>query len=285
MMEIEEVLVQDLSRIAAYIILYLVLFTFAKWIKDFITPYSLNNELTKKDNLAVAITMAGYYMALVAIFIGAMLGPSSDNLLKDIQSVGSYSILGLVLLNLSRFINDRVLLRRFSNIEELTVEHNIAVASVQFGSYLATGIIAAAAIHGTGGGVVTTLVFFVLGQFSLHLFSLVYDWLTPYSIHEELKNKNTAAGIAFGGTLIALGLIIFNGASGDFTTWQESLTDFFILNLVAFVFLPVARWIMDRLVIPGDDLSREIQQDRNIGAGFLEATVAISFSLVLFIAL
>jgi hypothetical protein len=38
---------------------------------------------------------------------------------------------------------------------------------------------------------------------------------------------------------------------------------------------------MDKLVIPNSDLSREIVEDRNIGAGLLEATVAISFAIVL----
>jgi hypothetical protein len=38
---------------------------------------------------------------------------------------------------------------------------------------------------------------------------------------------------------------------------------------------------MNKVIHPGDNLNREITEDKNIGAGLLEAVVAISFSLVL----
>ena len=52
-------------------------------------------------------------------------------------------MLGLLFLNLSRVINDKVILRTFCNVEQLTEEHNSAVGIVQFGTYVATGLIAA----------------------------------------------------------------------------------------------------------------------------------------------
>jgi uncharacterized membrane protein YjfL (UPF0719 family) len=248
--------------------------------KDFFTPYKINDELTQKDNLAISLTMCGYYLGTVAIFIGALFGPTGD-FLQDLMLVGSYSILGLIFLNISRYINDKVILRKFCNVEQLTKEHNVAVGAVQFGTYVATGLIAAGAVTGTGGGVETAIVFFVLGQISLLIFSMIYDVFTPYSIHEELGKKNVAAGAALGGTLIALGIIVLNGVSGNFVSWEENLINLAIVNVMAFVFLPVVRFIMDKLVIPGGDLSSEIIEDKNLGAGLLEATVAISFAIVL----
>lgn len=260
--------------------LYFVLFLLAKWMKDFFTPYKINEELTQKDNLAISLTMCGYYLGTVAIFIGALFGPTQA-LTKDLMLVGGYSILGLVFLNISRYFNDKIILRKFCNIEELTKEHNVAVGAVQFGTYVATGLIAAGAVTGTGGGVGTAIVFFVLGQISLLIFSLIYDKFTPYSIHEELGKKNVAAGAALGGTLIALGIIVLNGVSGSFVSWEENLINLAVVNVMAFIFLPVVRFMMDRLVVPGDNLSREIIEDKNLGAGLLEATVAISFAIVL----
>jgi uncharacterized membrane protein YjfL (UPF0719 family) len=96
-----------------------------------------------------------------------------------------------------------------------------------------------------------------------------------------LGKKNVAAGAALGGTLIALGIIVLNGISGDFISWEVNLTNLAITNVMAFVFLPIVRVIMDKMVIPGDDLSREIIEDKNLGAGLLEATVSISFAIVL----
>ena len=278
-MESANLVLNDIYRAPAFILLYFFLFLLAKWSKDFSTNYSLNEELTKNDNLAVAITMAGYYLATAAIFIGSLLGPDND-LVTELIEAGGYSILGLAFLNMSRFINDQIILRRFSNENELEINQNTAVGAVQFGTYVATGLIAAGAITGTGG-IETAIVFFILGQASLLLFTLVYDLVTPFSIHNELYEKNTAAGAALGGTMIALGIIISNGVSGDFISWQADLTQLLIINIFAFICLPIIRFFMDKLVIPGDDLSREIVEDRNLGAGILEGTVAICFGLVI----
>jgi uncharacterized membrane protein YjfL (UPF0719 family) len=273
-------LITDFGRAMAFVGLYFVLFLLAKWMKDFFTPYKINDELTKQDNPAIALTMCGYYFGVLAVFVGAMFG-STQGLVKDLMLVGGYAILGIIFLNISRYINDKVILRKFSNIEQLTKERNIAVGAVQFGTYVATGLIAAGAVTGSGGGWLTAIIFFILGQVSLLIFSIIYGALTPYCIHDELERKNLAAGIALGGSLIALGIIVLNGVSGDFLGWTESLIDLLVVNCMAFVFLPVVRFVMDKLVVPGDSLSREIIEDKNIGAGLLEAVVAISFAIVL----
>jgi uncharacterized membrane protein YjfL (UPF0719 family) len=279
-MGLQSIIFIDLPKALAFIALYFVLFLLAKWMKDFFTPYKINAELTREDNLAVALTMSGYYLGSVAIYIGALYGPSKG-LVNDLVLVGSYSLLGLVFLNISRYINDKVILRKFCNIEQLTKEHNIAVAAVQFGTYLATALVAAGSVAGTGGNLLTAIIFFFLGQISLLLFTIIYDLITPYSIHEQLEKKNVAAGVALGGTIVALGIIVLNGVIGDFISWQQNILHLVTINLIAFIFLPIVRFIMDKLVIPNSDLSREIVEDRNIGAGLLEATVAISFAIVL----
>ena len=279
-MELKEIILDDFLRTSAFVVMYLILFLLAKWMKDFFTPYSINEELTKKDNLAISLTMCGYYLGTVAIFAGAILGPS-QGFINDLILVGGYSVLGLIFLNISRIFNDRIILRKFCNIEQLTKEHNVAVGAVQFGTYFATGLIAAGSINGTGGGVLTAVIFFIFGQISLFIFSLIYNLITPYCIHDELEKKNVAAGAALGGTLVALGIIVLNGVSGNFIGWKENIINLITINVMAFIFLPIVRFIMDKLVIAGDDLGREIVEDRNLGAGLLEAIVAISFAIVL----
>jgi uncharacterized membrane protein YjfL (UPF0719 family) len=278
-MDIKSMVIDDITRAAAFVAMYFVLFLLAKWFKDVFTPYKINDELTKKDNLAIALTMSGYYLATAAIFVGALFGPT-QGLKEDLIAVGGYSILGLVLLNLSRWFNDKIILRKFCDTEQLIKEKNVSVGAVQFGAYLATGIIAAGAVSGQGGNALTSVAFFILGQISLFIFSLIYEKFSTYNIHDELLNKNTASGVAFAGNLIALSIIVMNAASGDFANWQKDIMLFAIANVIAFIFLPVIRLVMDRLVVPGDSLGREIKEDKNIGAGFLEATIAISFAVI-----
>lgn len=279
-MTINSLLIDDILKTSAFVFLCFVLFLIAKWSKELTTSFKINDELVKKDNLSVSLVMSGYYFAVAAIFVGAMFGPSYG-FIKDLVLVSGYSFMGIFLLNASRFVNDKIILRKFCNSNQLTKESNVAVGAVQFGTYVATGLIAAGAISGTGGNFITAIVFFILGQISLLAFTFLYDLFTPYSIHEELGKKNTSAGVALGGTLIALGIIVLNGVVGDFSTWSQSLIEFATINIVAFAFLPIIRILLDKLIITGSNLNKEIVEDRNIGAGLLEATIAISFAVIL----
>jgi uncharacterized membrane protein YjfL (UPF0719 family) len=273
------VLLENILHGLPFIGLYALLFLLAKWAKDLFTSYSINAELADKDNIAVAMTMSGYYLGMTIIFV-ALLSGTTIGLKNDLMAVGGYSVAGIALLNLSRWINDRFILKTFCNIEKLTKEHDIGVGSVQLAAYLATGCIAAGAVSGEGN-LLSFVAFFLLGQLTLVLFSIIYNVITPYDIHQELANKNTAAALGFSGALIGLGLIIMNGVSGDFVDWGQDLLSFAITVAIAFVFLPILLILIDRLVIPGKSMRKEIQFDKNLGAGLLEAVCAISFSAVL----
>lgn len=279
-MTLQTLVMDDITRAAAFTGLYLVIFLVAKWAKDCFTSYKINAELTQKDNLAVALAMSGYYLGTLAIFVGALLGPT-QGLKTDLALVGGYALLGILFLNAARWLNDKLILRRFCDTKQLIAEKNAGVGIVHFGAYLATGLIAAGAVSGQGGGVLSAVVFFALGQLALILFSRIYERFSGYDVHEQLLQKNIASGVAFSGHLIALAIIIMNAAAGDFSDWRQDLVLFAVATALAFVFLPVIRVVMDRLVVPGDSLGREIREDRNIGAGALEATVAVSFAVVL----
>jgi uncharacterized membrane protein YjfL (UPF0719 family) len=115
------------------------------------------------------------------------------------------------------------------------------------------------------------------------VFSKLYNRFTPYDLHAEIEQDNIAAGVAFGGTLAALGIILAAGASGDFVSWQYNLSHFALSALVGVVMLPLVRLLLDKILVRGSDLNREIHHDRNLGAAILEMTVAVAFAAVLFI--
>lgn len=279
-MDTKSIIIEDFVRGLSFVVLYFCIFIIAKIAKGICTSYKINDQLVLEDNLAIAISISGYYLATAAIFVGALYGPS-QNLITDLLLVAQYSVLGVLFLNAARWFNDKAILPHFCDTAEMVQEKNIGVAIVHFGAYVATGIIAAASVSGQNGNFITATVFFILGQTSLFLFSLIYEKIAIYSVHEELKSKNIASGVAFAGHLIALSIIVMNAAAGDFVNWQEDLTFFAIANIKAFIFLPIIGLVMDRLVVPGHSLAREIKEDRNIGAGLLEATVAISFAVIL----
>ncbi len=263
------------------LLLYVVIFFIANIIYSKKVGYNVKHEVVEKDNLAVSISLAGYLAAISIIFIGCVLGPSKG-FVQDLIVVVEYSALGVVLLYIAHLVNDKIILHSFKNVKELVDDKNVGAGAVQAGSYIASGLIIAGSIHGEGGGIVTAVAFFVLGQVALVVFSKIYDVITSYNVLEEIEKDNYSAGIAFSGTLIALGIILAKAASGNFVSWEYNLSSFVMYALVAFVLLPVFRIIIDKLVITNADINKEIAVDKNIGAGFLEFGTTVGFAAVLF---
>ncbi len=276
-----EILRFDLIYGVYFFVLFLIVILLSKTINDFLTPYKIDSELTQKDNFALSLSIGGYFAAVTIIFIGSVTGPS-QGIIKDLLCVGKYSLIGIILLNISRFVNDKLILYKFSNIKEIITDKNEGTGVVLFGSYVASGLIVAGAISGEGGGIVTAIVFFVLGQAGLIIFSWFYNFITPFDIHEEIENNNIAAGVAFGGTLIAVGIILMNGTCGNFISWKHNLNVFALNASAVIIFIPVIRFFFDKLIIPKSSLNHEIATDKNIGAGFLETVMVIGFAAIIF---
>ncbi len=263
------------------LLLYMFIFYIANKLYSQLAGYDVKDEVVKKDNMAVSVALAGYLLAISIVSIGCVLGPSKG-LVQDLIEVLKYSALGMVLLYVAHLVNDKLILHKFNNAKELVEDRNVGTGAVLAGSYIASGLIVAGSIHGEGGGIESALVFFVLGQLSLVVFTKIYDVITSYDLHEEIEQCNYSAGIAFAGTLVALGIILSKAASGDFVSWEYN-GSYFVLNaLIAFILLPLFRVVIDKLVITDDDLNKEIAEDKNIGAGFLEFGATVGFAAVLF---
>ena len=267
--------------VISFLALYLVTFLVAKWIYNLLTPYDCNEQLTQKDNQAVAVGFAGYIIGITIIFIGTAIGPTKG-LQMDLITVGGYSLLGILCLKLAYFINDKLILNQFSNTKEVIEDKNVGTGVVQCGSYISSACIIAGAVNGEGGGIVTLLAFFGLGQLALILFAKVYEKLTPYSIHKQIEQDNVAAGVGFAGALVGLGIILMKASAGNFISWQHNLSKFGYYTCLAIVLLVIVRIFFDKLVLSKADLNKEIKQDKNTGAAILEAVSAICFASILF---
>jgi uncharacterized membrane protein YjfL (UPF0719 family) len=265
---------------AAYLLVATLLVFAAKYINDFLTPYLVDVELAKHDNVALAVSFSGYLAGVAIIYIGALVGPATE-LALDLIRTGGWALAGIFLLNLSRVINDRLLLSRFSNVKEIIEDQNTGVGAVQAGGYVASALIVAGSIHGQGGGILTMLAFYAAGQVALLIFTWLYDRITPYDLHAELEADNVAAGVAFGGGLIAIGLVLMHACAGNFVSWGANFRQFALEAALILILLPMVRWFLDKAIFAKLDLNHEIAKDRNLGAAFLEATVMISFSAVL----
>ena len=122
------------------------------------------------------------------------------------------------------------------------------------------------------GTIWTALAFWGLGQLGLILTGLVYEWITPYSIHTEIERDNVAVGVSFAGALIGMGNILRFAASDEFFSWQSNLMEFGTYALVGLVFLPLIRFATDKILLPGTTISAKlVEQDHpHLGVACIE---------------
>ena len=273
----------NLVSAAIFIIVFFIFFFIGKVINDLLhREYKLNFELVEKDNAALALAVVGYYFGLVLAIGGTIAGPSAG-LVEDLYDLVIYGILSIILLNISWFLGDKLILFKFRVSEELIRDHNQGTGVVSAGISVASGFIIYGAVSGEGGSIWTVLVFWALGQVLLILAGLVYELITPYNIHEEIEKNNVAAGVSFAGALVSIGVIIGLAGEGDFTAWSVDLPVYIGFAVLGLILLPIIRLLTDKVLLPSVKLSDEIsaQKKPNVGAAYIEAFSYIAAAFII----
>ncbi len=266
-----------------YLVSSFALFFIGKYLYQFIHKgYNVKDELVEKDNLAFALAHTGYFIGLVLAIGGIMMGETAG-VLMDLLFIGIYGIIALILLNLSIIINDKIILRKFSVKKEITEDQNAGTGILEGASAIATGLIIMGSIYGEGGWIHTVLIYWVIGQALLILTAYVYNWITPFDVHEHIEKDNVAVGVAMAGAIIAIGNLIRHGLMHDFEDWWMTAEYIAIDAGIGLVFLPIARLIADKILLPGRNLTDELvnQEKPNIGAGIIEAFAYIGGSVLI----
>jgi uncharacterized membrane protein YjfL (UPF0719 family) len=272
-----------------YVLLGITILLIAKILKNVMTPYSIGEELTEKDNPALGLSLTGYYAAVMIVFLGASVGddlqldraPMSE-ILKVIGTDALFALWGIAALLLGSFILDKAILYKFATRKEIIEDRNVGTGAVEFGGYIATGLIIAGALGGEGGGWLTAHVFFVLGQIVLVLFGLFYQRITRYDIHDEIEKDNVAAGVSLGGNLIAVGVVLFRATGVDFIGWKTNLIEFSALAVVGFVLMLLMHKTCDHVFLPNTSLAHEIAHDRNVSAAWIESVICIGSATIIY---
>ncbi len=284
-----------------YVALGVVVLLLAKLVRSAITTHKEDEVVVQGKNLAEALRLSGYLIGVVLVFVGAVYQPAHLAILDaglgfdaqfglDVLRVFLYSLAGIIALNLLRLSMDKLVLYKFDVEKEILEDRNVGTGAAEFGINVATGLMIAGSLSGAGGGselseAVTTLVFLVLGQVVLILFALFYQLTTSFDLHDEIEKDNVAVGVAFGGNLIAIGLVMLKALSGDFLSWQQSIIEFAVFAVIGFVLLYVLRLLVDLLVLPRVNVAQQMSGERNTGVALVESAVVISSSLILFFAI
>ena len=276
-----------------YVGMGVVVLLIGKLVQDLLTPYKINDQLRTKDNVALGLSITGYYLGTVIVFLGAVyqefspivegLGFTTDHW-WNVLEVFLTSLAGIAALNLARILVDRLVLHRFSTSRKIIDDQNAGTGAVEAGVYVATALVIAGSVSGEGGGPETSLAFAALGLLVLVLYTLFYELTTSFNTHDEIDGNNTAVGVALAGNLVAIGIVVFKAVFGDFVNWGAALAEFITFAVLGFVLLLAMRLVVDLVMFPRVKVADELTIDRNLGVALIEGAVVVSASLILFFA-
>lgn len=278
------VLTMMLYLAASFILFYLGKIAYQLFHRD----TKVSDELVEKDNFAFSVAYVGYFIGLL-LAIGAAVMGESYGLWVDLMDIGVYGILTILLLNISIIINDKLILRKFSVKKEILEDRNVGTGVIEGANAVATGLIVLGAVHGEGydysigGPIVTAILYWAIGQLLLFVTSIVYNAMVPYDVHDEIEKDNVAAGIGMAGALIAIANLIRYALMHDFDSWIVTLEDVGLDVGIGLLFLPLARFLTDKILLPGQKLTDEIinQEHPNKGAALVEAFAYIGGSVLI----
>jgi len=301
----------ELVYTVSMILLTGALLLFAKAIYVMLSRFDVNHELTEADNPAIGTAMFGYLLGLVFVLAGLLSTElprrvTRQSLAWDLAETAIFGVVAVFLLRLSGWINDRFILHRFENKKELVEDRNVGAGAVLCGTYIASGLVLAGALHGRLAAKMaatmghwelilrelgTAVVFFLLGQVVLIVYGQIYQRLSKinpmdsipqdYEVDGQKHGGNAAAGIAMGGNMVAIGIVLWGAARGDFISWKSNLTAFGVVVGVGLVTLPLWRLFVDHVILGKVSLSAEIHEDRNPNAALLEAVSCIALAVVI----
>ena len=293
---------QAIPRGLVFVALGLIVLTLAKLTKDAVSRhYRMDEEVAIKGNLAVALRLSGYFMAVILVLLGSLYQPLTADAGAggfgfdrefgiEVLRVFLYSVGGVIALNLVRVLFDRLILYKFRLEKEVVEDQNAGAGAAEFGMYIATGLLIAGSVAGDSGGsdgeaALVALAFFGMGLVMLVVFALYYEFTTHFNIHDEIEQGNVAVGVDMGSNLIAIGVVTLKAVFGDFVGWGESIAAFLTYGVLGFILLYAMRLLLDLEFLPTVRIAQALTGGHNLGVAFVDSAVVISSALILFIAI
>ncbi len=261
-----------------------------KYFYDWTTRFSIDDQLTDKDNQAFGVHFGLYLVAVAIAIAGSFHRGIFFDWLGFFIVIGS-CIVSILLLRASIWINDRLLLDRYNAETEMIQDRNAGTGFVVGGACVAAGLI----INGSLGtelgsedigvriseALLRTFVFFAIGQIILVVGSHLFQAFVPYSIFKTIADdNNVAAGIAFGGFLAALGLIVQSSIVGRSFDYLIAIPTTLIVGALGVALLLVSRFFADTFLLPQRPLSAEIVEEKNVAAGAVLACCYLGVAAV-----
>lgn len=267
-----------------YALIYIVCAVVLKHILNWrASAYYVSDQELFNGNIAVALRRSGAHLGLAIAMMGVLNGETADTLLQDLIATLVYGLVSVAFIFSSLLLTDRLILPGVNNLEQLK-ENNISVGFVEFGMLIATGIMAYSSISGDGGSILSSFIYFAVGQLSLVLLVIVYEKLLKrnFNIVDAVKEGKISSGLYLTGKLIAYALILKSAIAGNATETDvmAMATEYIILALSGMIILYFFEIVIDLLIVTSTKVSSILAEDRVVPS--LQLSVAkIGMALIL----
>lgn len=273
------------ATIGFVILAVIVLLIVARGVYRLILGESMTTALIDRDNRAAAIALGGFLLGVIQVIIPVLSGPS-HTFWNDVTSVAAYGIGGIVAMSLTALVFERYSKLTGAPLHSQIAAGNVAAGICAAGVYFAASQIVAGVLSGDGGSFGPTLVFWLAGTAALIGLTHLFRQLTAYDDARLLTEGNVAAACGYTGLVIAIGMMVGYAVSGTFTGYASAFRQFGLMLLLVLVLYPVRQIIVQMLFLGAGfsfrngRLDQEIAEDRNVGAGVLEAVGYFAAALI-----
>jgi uncharacterized membrane protein YjfL (UPF0719 family) len=245
---------------------------------------SLASNLTK-GNAAERLFGVGQVAAIFLVAANAVKSAVHGvDIALDATWVLAFAVAGVVLIAVTGQLGVRLLLA--SRLPAEIERGNVAAGLAGGAHFVAIGIITS---HAMAGSDLKTLgvsvVFFVIGQVTLHVFVSLFRALTTYDDAEQIAGENLAAALSYAGAVLALAIIIARATEGDFVDWASSLRGYAGVLACVLMLYPVRQIFVQSLLlrapltVRGGPIDDGIARERSEGLGALEAVTYVAAAL------
>lgn len=266
-----------------YTLIYIACAVGLKYAMDFkaSSHYSADDELAG-GNIAVGLRRTGAQFGLAIAMMGVLSGSSAESLSDDMLMTAFYGIVSVCFIISTLLVTDRFVTPGLNN-QQLLKENNISIGTVELGMLIATGIMAYSSIVGDGG-VLSSVIYFAIGQASLVMLVLFYEKciLRKFNIVHAIGEGNLSAGVYLGGKLVAYSLILKSAISGNAVNTDPSgmALEYLTAAIAGMVLLYLFEYIIDLVIITSSNVTSILNDDRAAPALQLSAA-KIGVALIL----
>ncbi len=294
MIEFNAMNLWNLQALAIDFVIIFILFVSLRLIKGLVSNVKATDEIASEDNFAFGVSFAGGIAALAIMLSGASMGEFGSSLLNEAINMSVFGVIGLVLITAGRFFQDKIVLNKISLHQEIA-KGNLAAAIVDLGNAVAVAIVIRASMIWVetegfsaipvilGGFVVSQIVLTLASVYRVKLFKVKASGDNS-CMQQALEDGNVALAVRYAGYLAGVSLAI-TAASGfvhyDAQNVWLAIAYWGMVAVVICVVFTLIKVLAMKLILPGVDLSDEVDNQKNLGVATIESAVALAIGLTL----